>query len=64
MSWLVASGAQSIRASALASPSNEYAELISFKIDWFDLLAVQGILKSLLQHQNLMVQYPEVQYSK
>ena len=63
MSWLIASGAQSIRASALASPSNEYAELISFKIDWFDL-AVQGILKSLLKHQNLMVQYPEVQYSK
>ena len=30
------------------SPSNEYAELISFRIDWFDLLAVQGILKSLL----------------
>ena len=32
------------------SPSNEYSEMISFKIDWFDLLAVQGILKSLLQH--------------
>ena len=32
------------------SPSNEYSGLISFKIDWFDLLAVQGILKSLLQH--------------
>ena len=31
------------------SPSNEYSELISFKIDWFDLLAVQGIPKSLLQ---------------
>ena len=28
------------------SPSNEYSELISFRIDWFDLLAVQGILKS------------------
>ena len=35
------------------SPSNEYSGLISFKIDWFDLLAVQGILKSLLQHHNL-----------
>ena len=35
------------------SPSNEYSELISFRIDWFDLLAVQGTLKSLLQHQNL-----------
>ena len=34
------------------SPSNEYSGLISFKIDWFDLLAVQGILKSLLQHCN------------
>ena len=32
------------------SPSNEYSELISFRIDWFDLLAVQGTLKSLLQH--------------
>ena len=31
------------------SPSNEYSGLISFKIDWFDLLAVQGTLKSLLQ---------------
>ena len=30
------------------SPSNEYSRLISFRIDWFDLLAVQGILKSLL----------------
>ena len=29
-----------------------YSELISFKIDWFDLLAVQGVLKSLLQHYN------------
>ena len=35
------------------SPSNEYSGLISFKIDWFDLLAVQGTLKSLLQHHNL-----------
>ena len=34
------------------SPSNEYAGLISFKIDWFDLLIVQGTLKSLLQHQS------------
>ena len=32
------------------SPSNEYSGLISFRIDWFDLLAVQGILKSLLQY--------------
>ena len=35
------------------SPSNEYSGLISFRIDWFDLLAVQGTLKSLLQHHNL-----------
>ena len=33
------------------SPSNEYSGLISFRIDWLDLLAVQGTLKSLLQHQ-------------
>ena len=33
------------------SPSNEYSELISFRMDWFDLLAVQGTLKSLLQPQ-------------
>ena len=32
------------------SPSNEYSELISFRVDWFDLLAVQGTFKSLLQH--------------
>ena len=32
------------------SPSNEYSGLISFRMDWYDLLAVQGILKSLLQH--------------
>ena len=32
------------------SPSNEYSELISFRIDWCDLLVVQGTLKSLLQH--------------
>jgi len=34
------------------SPSNEYSGLISCKIDWFDLLAVQGTLKSLLQHHS------------
>ena len=33
-------------------PSNEYSGLISFRIDWFDLLAVQGTLKSLLQHHS------------
>ena len=34
------------------SPSNEHPGLISFKMDWLDLLAVQGILKSLLQHHS------------
>ena len=34
------------------SPSNEYSGLISFRIEWFDLLAVQSSLKSLLQHHN------------
>ena len=34
------------------SPSNEYSGLISFRMDWLDLLAVQGTLKSLLQHYN------------
>ena len=35
------------------SPSSEYSSLISCRIDWFDLLAVQGTLKSLLQHHSL-----------
>ena len=35
------------------SPSNEHPGLISFRLDWLDLLAVQGTLKSLLQHDNL-----------
>ena len=35
------------------SPSNEYSGLISFRIDWFDLLAVQGTVKILLQHHSL-----------
>ena len=34
------------------SPSNEYSGLISFRMDWFDLLAVQGTLKGLLQHHS------------
>ena len=37
------------------SPSYEYSRLISFRIDWFDLLAVQGALKSLLQHHSSKV---------
>ena len=53
MSWLFPSGGKSIRASASASvhPMN-YSGLISFRIDWFDLLAVQGTLKSLLQYHS------------
>ena len=35
------------------SPSNEHPGLISFRMDWLDLLAVQGTLKSLIQHHNL-----------
>ena len=37
------------------SPSNEYSGLISFRMDWLDLLAVQGTLKSLLQHKSSKV---------
>ena len=47
-----ASDGQSMRASTSACPSHEYSGLISFRIDWFDLLAVQGTLKSLLQHHS------------
>ena len=38
--------------SFIKSPYNEYSGLISFRFDWFDLLAVQGTLKSLLQHHS------------
>ena len=40
------------------SPSNEYSELISFRMDWLDPLAVQGTLKSLLQHHRLKASIP------
>ena len=52
MSQLFASGGQSISFSFSISPSNEYSGLISFRMDWLDLLAAQGILKSLLQHHS------------
>ena len=58
MSRFFASGSQSIGVSASASVlpmnihSNEYSELIFFRIDWCDLLAVRGTLKSLLQHHS------------
>ena len=42
-------------ASFSISPSNQYSGLISFRIDWFDLLAVHGTLKSLLQHHSSKV---------
>ena len=45
------------------SPSNEHPGLISFRMDWFDLLAVQGILKSLLQYHNLKHQFFSTQPS-
>ena len=54
MSWLFTLPGQSIGASASGSvlPMNIHSELISFRIDWFDLLAVQRTLKSLLQHHS------------
>ena len=52
-SQFFASGGQSIGVSASAiSPSNEYSGLISFRMGWLDLLAVQGTLKSLLQQHS------------
>ena len=53
MSQLFASGGQSIGLFSFSiSPSNEHPGLISFRMDWLDLLAVQGTLKSLLQHHS------------
>ena len=53
VSQLFTSDDQNIGVSASASvPSNEYSGLISLKIDWFDLLAVQGTLRSLLLHHS------------
>ena len=51
VSWLFTSSYWSFSFSI--SPSNEYSGLISCRIHWFDLLVVQGVLKSLLQHHNL-----------
>ena len=55
VSQLFASGGQSIGASTSSLVLSEYSGLISFRIDWFDLLAVQGTLKGLLQHCNSKV---------
>ena len=52
MSQFFASGGQNWSFSFSISPSNEYSGLISFRVDWFDLFAIQGTLKSLLQHHN------------
>ena len=53
MSQFFTSGGQSIRVFTFSiSPSNEHSGLISFRMDWLDLLAVQGTLKSLLQHHS------------
>ena len=52
MSLLLTSGGQSIAASALASVLPMNIQGISFRINWFDLLAVLGTLKSLLQHHS------------
>ena len=52
MSQLFTSGGQSIGFIFNISPSNEHPGLISFRMDWLDLLAVQGTLKSLLQHHS------------
>ena len=53
MSQFFASGGQSIGASVSISLSNEYSGLISFRTDWFHLLAVQGTLKSRLQFKSI-----------
>ena len=51
MSQFFTSDGQSIGVFSFSiSPSNEYSGLISFRMDWLDLLGIQGILKSLLQH--------------
>ena len=53
MNWLFASsGPKYWSFSFNISFSNEYSGLVSFRIDWFDLLVVQGTLKSLLQHHS------------
>ena len=53
VSQLFESGGLSYRSFSFSiSPSHEYSGLISFRMDWFDLLAVQGTLKSLLQHHS------------
>ena len=53
MSWFFTSGGPKYWSLSFnISPSNEYSGLISFRMDWLDLLAIQGTLKSLLQHHS------------
>ena len=61
MSQFFTSGGQKIGVSASAStlPMNEYSGLISFRMDWLDLLAVHGTLKSLLQHHISKASVPQ-----
>ena len=64
MSWLFALGGQSYWSFSI-SPSDEYSGLISFRTEWFDLLANQGTLKSLLQHHSSeasILQWSAMQY--
>ena len=64
MSQLFTSGDQNNWSFSFSiSPSKEYSGLISFKIDWFDLLAFQGTLTSLLQHHNSKLQFFSTQPS-
>ena len=55
MSQFFESGGQNIGFSFSITPSNEHLGLISFRMDWLDLLAAQGTLKSLLQHHSSKV---------
>ena len=63
VTWLLTPGGQYWSFSLSISPSNEYSGLLPFMIDWFDLLAVLGTLKSLLQHDNSKASVFSVQLS-
>ena len=58
LSQFFLSGGQSF--SFIISPSNEYSGMISFRMNWLDLLAVQGTIKSLLQHHSLKASFLQV----
>ena len=64
VSQYFASGGQSIECVSFSiSPSSEYSRLISFRMGWLDLLAVQGTLKSLLQHHSSKASFLGAQLS-